>query len=67
MTGQPRSTQRRVPTKPESSLDATITEVLRTFALANPRQGVPYDEGRHVANRNRALGRAPGPSPRAAA
>ncbi len=31
------------------------------------RQGVLYDEGRHMANRNRALGLAPGPSARAAA
>ena len=31
------------------------------------RQGVLYDERRHVANRNRALGLAPGPSARAAA
>ena len=38
VTGQPRSTQRQV-SKPRVNVDAEITEILRTFALANPRQG----------------------------
>jgi putative transposase len=37
--GWPRSTQRRVSTKRSASLDEAIIEVLRAFALANPRQG----------------------------
>ncbi len=39
MTGQPRSTQRSSPRERGSTLDAEITKLLRSFALANPRQG----------------------------
>ena len=39
LTGQPRSTQRLVPKQREDNTDAEITEILRAFALANPRQG----------------------------
>ncbi len=38
VTGQPRSTQRQVP-KPKENSDAEIIELLRKFALTNPRQG----------------------------
>jgi putative transposase len=38
LTGQPRSTQRQVP-KPKENVEAKIIDILRKFALANPRQG----------------------------
>ena len=38
MTTQPRSTQRKA-SQPKEDLDEKLTEVLRSFALSNPRQG----------------------------